>query len=200
MPPQVIERAAIVGVDERIDRRGAVLRRLDPAEVAAAARLLVDERQVEAIAVSFLGPFAIRSTRSRRSGPWPTPFPVLPAMSGAALHPVIREYERSTFALLNAYTSGALVGVDRLAADLKDLGLRVPVLLVHSGGGSITAEEARRVPINLAESGPAAGVAAAVAVGGASGVADAVTCDMGGTSFDVSVVSGASPPGATVAS
>ncbi|HEY2300313.1 MAG TPA: hydantoinase/oxoprolinase family protein [Acidimicrobiales bacterium] len=193
MPPQVVERSCIVGVDERIDRRGAVLRHLDPAEVVSAARSLLDQHHVEALAVSLLWSFRNPVHEEQALGALADAFPDLPVMSGAALHPVIREFERSTFALLNAYTSGALVGVDRLAADLSGLGLRVPVLLVHSGGGSITTEEARRVPINLAESGPAAGVAAAVAVAGASGVTDAVTCDMGGTSFDVSVVSGGQP-------
>ena len=53
---------------------------------------------------------------------------------------MIREYERTSFAVLNAYTAGALAGVDGLAARLASLGLRAPVLLVHSGGGSITVE------------------------------------------------------------
>src|SRR6185503_2087451 len=67
---------------------------------------------------------------------------------------------------------------EQLSDELARRGLTVPVLLVHSGGGSTTIAEARRMPISLAESGPAADVA------------EAVTCDMGGTSFDVAVVSG----------
>ncbi len=193
MPPQVVDRSCIVGVDERIDRHGAVLRSLDAAEVVAAGRDLVERRGAEAIAVSLLWSFKNPVHEEQATAALTEALPGVPVMSGAALHPVIREFERSTFALLNAYTSGALAGVERLAADLARLGLAVPVLLVHSGGGSISVEEARRVPINLAESGPAAGVAAAVAVAQASGVADAITCDMGGTSFDVSVISGGQP-------
>jgi N-methylhydantoinase A len=64
----------------------------------------------------------------------------------------------------------------------------VPLLLVHSGGGSIGMAEAKRRPLTLAASGPAAGVAACVAVAKAAGVSDIVTCDLGGTSFDVSVI------------
>ena len=54
----------------------------------------------------------------------------------------------------------AFVGIDRLATELQAMGLAVPLLLVHSAGGSVTVDEARSVPISLAESGPAAGVAA----------------------------------------
>jgi N-methylhydantoinase A len=193
MPAQVVDRHCIVGVDERIDRHGAVLRPLDPVEAVAAARSLVETQGVEALAVSLLWSFRNPVHEEQAVAAIGEALPGLPVMSGAALHPVIREFERSTFALLNAYTSGALAGVDGLAAELARLGLRVPVLLVHSGGGSITVDEARRVPVNLAESGPAAGVAAAVAVARASDVADAITCDMGGTSFDVSVVSAGQP-------
>ncbi len=113
--------------------------------------------------------------------------------SGAALNPIIREFERTTFAVLNAYVGGAFAGIDALVDELARRGLQVPVLLVHSGGGSITAAEARRVPLGLAASGPAAGVAASVSVAEASGVDDVITCDMGGTSFDVAVIERGQP-------
>ncbi len=189
MPPQVVERDRIMGVRERIDRHGAVLTELEPDDVIAAAEALIADRGVQAIAVSFLWSFRNPAHEERAVGALRQHFPDLPVTSGAALHPVIREFERSTFALLNAYTSGALTGVDKLAADLAELGLAVPLLLVHSGGGSTTVAEAHRMPISLAESGPAAGVAAAVEVARSAEITDAVTCDMGGTSFDVSVVS-----------
>jgi N-methylhydantoinase A len=190
MPPQVVERDCIVGVRERVDRHGAVLTPLDPEEVVAAGHRLVDRHGVEVFAVSFLWSFRNPAHEELAVGTLAQHFPAHAVTSGAALHPVIREFERSTFALLNAYAAGALTGVDTLAADLAANGLQVPVLLVHSGGGSTTVAEAHRVPISLAESGPAAGVAAALEVARAAGIADAVTCDMGGTSFDVSVVSG----------
>ncbi|MEA3132287.1 MAG: N-methylhydantoinase, partial [Gammaproteobacteria bacterium] len=68
------------------------------------------------------------------------------------------------------------------------LGLPGLPLLVHSGGGSISVAEGRRAPATLAESGPAAGVVGALAVSHAAGVTDAVACDMGGTSFDMSII------------
>ncbi len=114
-------------------------------------------------------------------------------LSGAALYPVAREYERTTFALLNAYTSGSLNGIDELVVELRRLGLQRPPLLVHSGGGSITVAEGRATPAVLAESGPAAGVVGALAVCRAAAVEDAVACDMGGTSFDMAIIRSGEP-------
>ena len=102
----------------------------------------------------------------------------------------MREFERTTFAVLNAYVGGAYAGIEALADELATLGLAHPLLLVHSAGGSITTTEARRVPLGLAASGPAAGVAASLALAAATHLDDAITCDMGGTSFDVAVIAG----------
>jgi len=190
LPPQVVPRRSIAAIHERIDRDGQVIVPLDTAEVVEEARRLVDEEGVEALAVSYLWSFANPVHETAAVQAIAESHPGLAVIAGSALHPAIREYERTTYAVLNAYVSGALAGIEELEADLRALGLGVPLLLVHSGGGSITVAEARRQPLGLAASGPAAGVAASVVVGAASGAADLVTCDMGGTSFDVSVVEG----------
>jgi N-methylhydantoinase A len=101
---------------------------------------------------------------------------------------VLREYERTTLAVLNAYVSGAFLGIEELADRLVADGLAAPLLLVHSGGGTISVPEARTRPVWLAESGPAAGVSAAATLAVRSGLQRCITCDMGGTSFDVSHV------------
>ena len=187
-PDSLIDREWIRGVAERIDRTGLVVQTLNTADVVAAARELVDEQRVEAMAVSFLWSCVNPIHEQRAVGAIRDAFPTLPLVSGAALHPVVREYERTTFALLNAYTSGSLNGVEALVDELSRLGLKRPPLLVHSGGGSISIAEGRRVPATLAESGPAGGVVGALAVGLAAGVKNAVACDMGGTSFDMSII------------
>jgi N-methylhydantoinase A len=192
-PPEIVSSSCIVGVDERMDRDGNVIRPLDPADVVAAARTLVEHEGVETLAVSFLWSFRNPLHEQQAVEALAEALPDVPAVSGAALHPAIREFERTTFALLNAYTQGAFTGIDKLAADLVAKGLRAPLLLVHSAGGSISVDEARRLPIGLAESGPAAGVSAAAEVTRALGIEDLVTCDMGGTSFDVSVVEHGEP-------
>ena len=192
-PTPLVDREWIIGVPERIDRHGEVLTKLDIQAVRAAGRRLVAEHGVEALVVSFLWACVNDSHERMAADELRLEFPGLTVLSAAELHPVIREYERTQFALLNAYTSGALAGVDQLVTTLLELGLPHPPLLIHSGGGSISVREGRRAPASLAESGPAAGVVAALAVCEAAGVTDAVTGDVGGTSFDVSMITGGQP-------
>ena len=196
-PTPLVDREWIIGVPERIDRHGEVLTKLDIQAVRAAGRRLVAEHGVEALVVSFLWACVNDSHERTAADELRLEFPGLTVLSAAELHPVIREYERTQFALLNAYTSGALAGVDQLVTTLLELGLPHPPLLIHSGGGSISVREGRRAPASLAESGPAAGVVAALAVCEAAGVTDAVTGDVGGTSFDVSVIVNGEPASRT---
>jgi N-methylhydantoinase A len=192
-PQGVVSPECIVGIDERVDREGAILRPVDPAEVGSAVDRLCRDQGIESLAISFLWSFENPANEERASAVVREQHPELPVTAGAALHPTIREYERTTFALLNAYTAGATGGIAALEDRLRAHGLTVPVLLVHSAGGAISVAEAGRLPVSLVMSGPAAGVNAAVEIAAASGVADVVTCDMGGTSFDVSVVSDGHP-------
>ncbi|MFL6239822.1 MAG: hydantoinase/oxoprolinase family protein [Actinomycetes bacterium] len=191
-PDQLVPRERIVGIEERIDRRGAVLRPLVLDDVVDAARDLVSGG-VEAIAVSFLWSFANPTHELAAVEAIQEALPDVPVVAGSSLHPAIREYERTMVAVLNAYTGGALAGVDRLVDELTRAGLSVPLLLVHSGGGAIGLDEARAVPITLVESGPAAGVSAATSLGARIGARQLVTCDMGGTSIDVAVIADGEP-------
>jgi N-methylhydantoinase A len=193
LPPQIIDPSCIVGIRERVDRNGAVIVPLDTAAVVEETTRLVEQEGVEAIAVSYLWSFLNPVHEAATLQAISTAYPDLTTVAGSDLLPAIREYERTTYTVLNAYVSGALGGIEQLESDLRHLGLSVPLLLVHSAGGSTTVPEARRQPLGLAASGPAAGVAAAVTVAGASGYDDLITCDMGGTSFDVSVVEKAQP-------
>lgn len=192
-PPPLVSWRAIAPIRERIDREGAIVVPLDPAEVVRQTRRLIDEERVEVLAVSYLWSFLNPVHEKATAAAIAAVFPDLPVVTGSALHPAIREYERTTHAVLNAYVSGALGGIEELEAELSRLGLRVRLLLVHSAGGSISVAEARRQPLGLAASGPSAGVSAAIALAATRGVRDAITADMGGTSFDVSIVSNGQP-------
>ena len=187
-PEAIVPRERIVGVRERVDRDGHVLIALDPETAVDATRQLVDEHQVASLAVSFLWSFKNPDHEFRAVAAIREAFPSLPVISGADRQPTIREFERTAYAVLNAYAVAAVPGIDQLSRTLEELGLVVPVLLVHSSGGAMTATEARHAPILLAGSGPAAGVAASLSVAKAAARKNLVTCDMGGTSFDVAVV------------
>ena len=192
-PAEIVSRHRIVGVTERVDRDGGVVTPLDVEDVVKAAAELIEDKQADTLAVSFLWSFRNPIHEEKAVAILKERYPDVAVVSGAALHPAVREYERTTFALLNAYVTGAFAGIEQLCTDLEQRGLVVPLLLVHSAGGSISVNEARRVPVGLAESGPAAGVAASAQVANAEGIPDVITCDMGGTSFDVSVISGGEP-------
>jgi N-methylhydantoinase A len=182
----------IAGIDERIDRHGAVLKPLDVAEIETAVERLVDHG-IQALAVSFLWSIVNPAHEEAAAEAIARRWPDLPVTIGSRLLPVPREYERTTLAVLNAYVSAACTGVEELSQRLGDGGLAAPLLLVHSGGGTISVAEARARPVWLAESGPAAGVMAAAATAFQSGAARAISCDMGGTSFDVSDMAGETP-------
>ena len=184
---------AVRGIHERINRDGGVIQPLDPDQVARAARELVEDAGVNAFAVSFL--WSVRNPEHERQAVSIVRklYPDIPVFSGVELHPIMREFERTTLAVLNAFTSDALDGVEELEGQLKGLGLKCPMLLLHSGGGAISADEARSTPLALASSGPAAGSVAAGEVALAANLPDAICCDMGGTSIDVAVIVNGEP-------
>ena len=105
-----------------------------------------------------------------------------------------REYPRAATTALNAALL-PVVGsyVEELDARLRSLGAGVPLHLMRSNGGLATAGVARRLPVALIASGPAAGVIAAARLGAAAGMPDLLTFDMGGTTADVCLVSNGEP-------
>ena len=188
MPWVPLSIGQIVGIDERIGRGGAVLKAISRDEIAVAIATLIETQQVSALAVSFLWSFlnpvheriVLEVVRDR--------FPDLPVFAGSELQPVIREYERTMVAVMNAFCARSLAGIEDLDAELKSQGLQVPMLLLQANGGATTLAGARAAPVSLAASGPAAGVAAAAEVANVSGETNVVCGDMGGTSFDVGLV------------
>jgi len=187
-PPLLVPRERIAGVRERANRDGDISVPVDTDEVVAAGRRLVDGAGAEALVVSFLWSFRNPANEQAARDALAARFPGTPVVIGSELAPVIREYERTQFALLNAYVAGALDWLAPLEDRLRAEGLAVPIALMHSSGGAVSVAAARAVPIGLAQSGPAAGAAAAVSLARALHAPDVVACDMGGTSLDVALV------------
>ena len=187
-PPSLVSRECIIGVRERCNREGEVTRAIDPDEVREAGRRLTEQHGVDAVVVSFLWSFRNPANEQVARQVLAAQCPSTPVVLGSTLAPVIREYERTQFALLNAYVAGALDWLEPLEGRLRAGGLGVPIVLMHSNGGAVSVGAARSVPIGLAQSGPAAGAAAAVSLAHELAEPDAVACDMGGTSLDVALV------------
>jgi N-methylhydantoinase A len=190
VPPSLVERTAIIGMAERTDRTGRVSVPLDPDAVRAAATTLVERESVESIVVSFLWSFRNPANEQAARAALAASHPGVPVVLGSDLAPVIREYERTQFALLNAYVGGSLDWLGPLGDALRARGLTAPIVLTHSNGGATTVEGARAAPIGLAQSGPSAGAAASSQMARALGEPDVVTCDLGGTSLDVALIAG----------
>ncbi|AQT82351.1 hypothetical protein B1R94_28580 [Mycolicibacterium litorale] len=191
--PQIVPRERVVEVSERIDRKGSVVVALTDDDARAAVRRLVD-MDVEAIAISLLWSFANPEHEERLAAAVAQEAPELFVSVSSRLHPMIREYERTMTTVLNAFTGIRVAEyTGRIERELGARGLRVPIGFMQGFGGTLTADEARQRPITLVDSGPAGGVIGAQALAKRLGIKNVVTADMGGTSFDVSVLQGNKP-------
>ena len=175
-------------VDERVLADGTSMVLIDPDQVTQAARQL-RAQGAESICVFFINAYAndhnermaVEAVRAM----WPNPH----VTASHEILPEIREFERASTASLNAYlqpTIGDYLG--QLERRLRDGGLTGNILIVQSNGGVMTIDTACRLPVRTALSGPAAGVIASAHIARSAGIDNIITCDMGGTSFDVSVI------------
>jgi N-methylhydantoinase A len=187
--PDLVAREAIVEVDERVDYSGRIVVGLTPERAEAAVRHLVDEQRVEALAVCLLWSFQNPAHEQLIGETARRLHPDLFVSLSCDVHPVHREYERMVTTVLNSFTGDAVAGyVDGLARELAARGLETPFSLMQSIGGRIPAEQAKRRPISLVNSGPVGGVIGAQSLGAAYGLRRVITADMGGTSFDCALI------------
>jgi N-methylhydantoinase A len=187
-PPPLVERYLRLEVDERINSKGEVERPLDEQAVEAVVQKLLDEK-VEAIAVcllhSYMNPeheVLIKRVVSRMA-------PHMTLCISADVLPEIKEYERTSTTVINAYVRPIVERyLKALIAELQTIGVRAPVLLMQSNGGLTTAQSAAVTPMNIIESGPAAGVVGVQALVRQIGLQKAISFDMGGTTAKASLI------------
>ena len=187
-PRPIVERALRLEVSERVEHTGGVLTLLDEESVRVAVSQLAEER-VEAIAVSLLHSY-VNPSHERRVGEIVREMlPDVYLTLSCDVLPRIREYERTSTTVVNAFI-GPLMDryLGQLEAHLAERGARPHVLIMQSGGGVMTARSARRRPVFVVESGPAAGVIAAARLGTTLGLDDLITLDMGGTTAKASII------------
>ena len=191
-PKPLVPRHLAVGVRERIGPDGEVLVALDEADLAAAATKLA-AAGVEAIAIAFLHSYRDPAHERRAAQVIHSVLPQMPVVLSSDVCPEYREYPRTSTTVVNAVLLPR-VGpyVARLESRLADTGLECGLHLMTSSGGIVASSAAKRFPVHLVESGPAAGVigAAFVAAGAAArGVADRIlSLDIGGTTAKAALV------------
>ena len=189
-PEPLVERYLRQVVAERIDALGHVQLPLDMQDVARAVDALLAER-VETIAVCLLHAYAnpvhelaIRDVIGQRA-------PGLPVSLSCEVLPEIKEYERTSTTVMNAYVMPVVASyLQALRKGLDSAGIAARLLLMQSNGGLTTDASAVRRPVDIIESGPAGGVVGAQALARAKRLSNIITFDMGGTTAKASIVEG----------
>jgi N-methylhydantoinase A len=177
-------------VNERTLADGTIRQPLDPAEIRAAATLLL-ANGAQAVAVTFINAYANPENERRALAELRTLWPNAFITASHEVLSEIREFERSSTAALNAYLQPVVASyLGKLDAALAAQKFPGQLHIVQSNGGIMSTATARRLPVRTALSGPAAGVVAGAALAKAAGFDNLITCDLGGTSFDVSVIAG----------
>ncbi|NPU09731.1 hydantoinase/oxoprolinase family protein [Bradyrhizobium sp. 83002] len=184
----VVERDMRAEVDERVLSDGTIRTALDVAQVTATARELL-AKGAQALAIVFVNAFANPDNERRALEAVQAIWPNDNVACSSQILPEIREFERTSTTALNAYLQ-PVVGsyLQKLQNALAGEAFDGRFHIVQSNGGVMSTDAARRFPIRTALSGPAAGVIAAAEIAKAAGFPNVITGDLGGTSFDVSLV------------
>ncbi|HEY4374446.1 MAG TPA: hydantoinase/oxoprolinase family protein [Burkholderiales bacterium] len=184
----VVSRDLRTEVDERVLADGSVHTPVDVAQVEAAAQRLI-EAGCEAACVFFINSYANDANEKAAVAAVRSLWPNAHVSSSAEILPEIREFERASTASLNAALQPVVGGyLDKLDQSLRAGGFTGQLLIVQSNGGVMSVEMAKRLPVRTALSGPAAGVIACAHLAREAGFPNVITGDMGGTSFDVSLI------------
>ncbi len=187
-PEPLAPRYLRVEVDERIDAEGKVLRPLSRESVRAATEKLLREG-VEAIAVCFMHSYRNDSHEKLAKEVLAEMAPMLPVCISSEVAPEIREYERGSTAVANAYVLPLMRAyLARLDKRLREMGLDGTLYVMLSGGGITTIQSAQQFPIRLIESGPAAGAMAAAFYSKLLGEENVISFDMGGTTAKMCLI------------
>ena len=193
-PPPLVERYLRVTVDERVNAAGEVVRPLDRDDARRALRRLLDEG-VDAIAIclinSYVNPCHERLLAEVAAEVAAEVDPGLPCCTSFDVQPEIKEYERTSTTVVNAYVLPTVRRyLETLREGLYARGVSAPLHIMQSNGGLTPAAQAASKPVDIVESGPAAGVVGARAVARQSGIENVISFDMGGTTAKASLIEG----------
>lgn len=192
-PAPIARRRHRIGVPERLDFRGQVVKPLDEEAVRAAARRLA-LAGIESIAVCLLFSFVDPAHELRVAELIAEEAPGVRISLSHQVMPTAPEFERTSTTLVDAYVGPRVATyLARLESALRDAGLASDLLIMQSNGGIMTAEFLAKRAVAALGSGPTGGVMGACAVAQRSGVRDFVAIDMGGTSYEACLVRGGRP-------
>jgi N-methylhydantoinase A len=184
-PAPLVARPLRLEAPERIAADGSVLLRLDEVAVRALTRTL-REQAIQSVAVSLIHAYREPKHELRIGEILREACPNLYISLSHQVCPEIREYERTSTTVANAYIQPLMAGyLGKLGARLKDMGLAGPLLMIMSSGSLTAVETAIRFPIRLVESGPAGGAILGQHLAKELGAPQAIALDMGGTTAKI---------------
>jgi N-methylhydantoinase A len=193
LPEPLVPRYLRLPIPERLDNEGNILLPLDTAAVRAVIPVLQREG-VESIAVGFLHAFVNPVHERRVRDILTEALPDIPISLSSDVSPEMREWERFSTTVANAYVQPLMARYLRnLANGLRELQVSAPVFLMLSGGGLTTVETACRFPIRLVESGPAGGAIFSATIARECGIANVLSFDMGGTTAKICLIDDGKP-------
>lgn len=192
-PEPLVPRRWRLEATERIAADASVVTPLDETTVREAAATFLAE-QVVAVAVCFINSYANDAHERRAMAILRECAPSLLVTASCEVLPEIKEYERTSTAVVNAYLLPTMRGyLSKLAERLRDIGVTAPVQVMASNGGMIGIAAARDRPVFAVGSGPAGGVIGAARLGSEIGAKDLIVFDMGGTTAKAAIVQGGEP-------
>jgi N-methylhydantoinase A len=196
-PQQITPRRRRLTVPERILADGSVYKPLDEEAVRECCRRL-RKQNVESVAISLIFSFVNPVHEKRVAEIVAQEMPGVHICSSHEVLPRAPEYDRTSTTVVNAYVAPRVTSyLETLVARLKRAGYRNRLMVMQASGGVMTREYIEGSPVRVLASGPAGGVIGSAHVGAAKGYPNLLCVDMGGTSYDMSVVlNGAAPAGA----
>ena len=193
-PKQIVPRRRRLTVPERILHDGSVHKPLDEAAVREACRKL-RLQGVESVAISLLFSFVNSDHEKRVKAIVAQEMQDVHISTGHEVLPRAPEYDRTSTTVVNAYIGPRVTSyLERLVTRLKEGGYTNQLMVMQASGGVMTKQYIDGAPIRVLASGPAGGVIGSAHVGKAKGHPDLLCVDMGGTSYDMSVVVGGQAP------
>ena len=190
-PPPLVERYLRMVVDERVNAAGEVVRPLARDDARRAVRRLLDDG-VDAIAICLVNSYANPVHERLVAEVVAELAPGLPRCASFDVLPEIKEYERTSTTVVNTYVLPIVEKyLKTLRQGIDSKSISAPLLIMQSNGGLTPAAEAAVKPVNIVESGPAAGVVGARAIARQTRIDNVISFDMGGTTAKASLIEGA---------
>jgi N-methylhydantoinase A len=192
-PKPLVPRRHRMEATERMAADGSVVEPLSEASVVSAGKALVGE-DIEAVAIAFINSYRNPAHELQAEAIIRANFPHLLVTTSCAVLPEMREYERTSTTVVNAYLLAAMRSyLQRLESGLRAIGVAAPILVMTSNGGMLAANVTCEKPVLVVASGPAGGVIGAARLGVARNDRDVIVFDMGGTTAKAVIIEDGRP-------